>query len=107
MDVVYDGAASHIKQAINRSMRDEQKAIQTSEQVISVISKLQNHEATMATTTSTDLSANTLHEIKKYHKFTTNKNKNIIYVYLDSVQTEYSHRYLPRNIVSLKNILIK
>ena len=88
-------------------MRDEQKAIQTPEQVVSVISKLQNHEATMATTTPTNLSANTLHGIKRYHKFTTSKNKDMIYAYLDSTQTEYSHRYLPRDIVSLEDILVE
>jgi hypothetical protein len=46
-------------------MRNDQIAIQTADQVVSVIFILQNHEATMATITSTNLSANTLHRIKK------------------------------------------
>jgi hypothetical protein len=66
-------------------MIDNQIAIQTTDQVVSVISTLQNHEATMATIISTNLSANTLYRIKKYHKFTTNREKNIIYTYLDSI----------------------
>ena len=104
---VCDGAASHVKQAINRSMRDNQIAIQTADQVVSVISTLQNHEATMATITSTNLSANTLHGIKKYHKFTTNREKNVIYAYSDSTQTEYDHKYMPRDVVTLDDICVE
>ena len=104
---VCDGAASHAKQAINRSMRDNQVAIRTSEQVVSVISGIQNHEATLATSTVTNLSANTLHGIKKYHKFTTSKERDVIYAYSDSVQPVYDQKYFPRDVVPFENILLE
>jgi len=103
---VCDGAASHIKQAINRTMRDDQIAIRSSEQIVSVISGLQNHEATLAISTSTNISANTLKGIKKYHKFTTDREKNVIYAYIDSSQTEYDHRYKPRDVIPFEDIVI-
>jgi hypothetical protein len=101
---VCDGAASHLKQAINRTMRDEQIAIRNSQQIISVGSQLKNHELSLVTLTTTDLRANTLKGIKKYHKFTTNKEKDIIYAYSDSQQLEYDHKYLPRNILQLDDM---
>jgi hypothetical protein len=61
----------------------------------------------MATITSTNLSANILHKIKKYHKFTTNREKNVIYAYLDSIQTKYDHKYMPRDVVTLDDICIE
>jgi cell division protein FtsB len=104
---ICDGVASQAKQAIKRSMGNEQIAIRTAEQVVSVIDNLNNHQATMATVTSTNLSANTLHGIKKYHKFTTSKEKNVIYAYSDSTQTEYAHKYMLRDVVSLDDILVQ
>ncbi len=104
---VCDGVASHAKQAIKRSMGNEQIAIKTAEQVVSVIDTLNNHEATMATITHTNLSASTLHGIKKYHKFTTSREKDVIYAYSDSTQTEYDHKYMPRDVVSFDDILVQ
>lgn len=103
---VCDAAASHIKQQVNRSMRDEQIPIRTPQQVIEVGSQLQHHEVTAATVTETGLQANTLKGIKQYHKFVASAEKNVIYAYGDSVQPDYDHRYFPRNVVSLDDIIV-
>ena len=101
-----DGVASHIKQAVNREMKDEHKAIQIPEQVVTVGSKLKHHEVSLATITSTKLDANTLKGIKKYHKFTTSKEKNVIYAYIDSTQLKYTHRYFPCDVIDFDDILV-
>ena len=85
-------------------MKDDQIAIRTSEQVVSVIDGLKNHEATLATSTLTDMSANTLHGIEKYYKFTTSKEKDVTYAYTDSTQTEYDQKYLPRDVIPFEDI---
>jgi hypothetical protein len=74
------------------------------EQVVTAGAHLNHHEVTMAAVASTNLSSVTLKGIKKYHKFTTSKEKNIIYAYSDSKQVEYDHRYLPRDVVQLDDI---
>jgi hypothetical protein len=101
---VCDGAASHFKQLLNRTMRDDHVAIRSPEQVVTAGAHLNHHEVTMAAVASTNLSSVTLKGIKKYHKFTTSKEKNIIYAYSDSKQVEYDHRYLPRDVVQLDDI---
>ena len=106
MVAVCDGAVSHIKQSLNRSMRDNQIAVRTPEQVVKIESQLTHHEVTLTSITSTDLSTTTLHGIKQYYKFTTDKKKNIIYVYSNSQKSEYVHRYLPRDVLQLEDIII-
>jgi len=103
---VCDGVASHIKQAVNREMRDEHKAIRTPEEVVVVGNKLKHHEVSLATLTSSNLDANTLKGIKRYHKFVTSKDKNIIYAYNNSTQLEYAHRYLPRDVIGFDDIFV-
>lgn len=39
-----------------------------------------------------------------YHKFTTSKEKNVIYALTNSVQTKYDRKYYLRAVVSLKDI---
>jgi len=103
---VCDGVASHIKQQLNRTMRDERVAIRTPEQVVACGNQLQHHEVTLATVTPTDLSASTLKGIKRYHKFQTSTTTNTIYAYTNSVQEDYDHRFIPRDVVALEDILI-
>ena len=106
MDVVCDGVALHIKQAVNREMRDEHKAIRTPEEVVVVGNKLKHHEVSLATLTSSKLDANTLKGIKKYHKFVASKDKNAIFAYNDSTQLQYIKKYLPRDVIDFDDILV-
>ena len=85
-------------------MMNTKTAIRTSEQIVSTVSALTNHVASQVTRVTSDLSSNTLKGIKQYFKFTAHKQKNWIYAYSDSVQTEYEHRYLPREVVGLTDI---
>jgi len=91
---------------VNREMRDEHKAIRTPEEVVVVGNKLKHHEVSLATLTSSNLDANTLKGIKRYHKFVTSKDKNIIYAYNNSTQLEYAHRYLPRDVIGFDDIFV-
>ena len=87
-------------------MRDDQIAVRTPEQVVQIGSQLKHHEVTLASITSTNLTTTTLHGIKQYYKFTTSKEKNIIYAYPNSKQSKYVHRYLPRDVLQLEDIII-
>ena len=87
-------------------MRDDQIAVRTPEQVVQIGSQLKHHEVTLASITSTNLTTTTLHGIKQYYKFTTSKEKNIIYAYSNSKQSKYVHRYLPRDVLQLEDIII-
>jgi len=104
---VCDAAASHIKQKVNQEQRNSQIAIRNPEGVVAVGNQLNKHEVTLASITTTKLEANTLKGIKRYHKFTTSKEKNIIYAYIDSTQSEYTKKFHPRDIVPLDDIIIE
>ena len=74
--------------------------------MVQIGSQLTHHEVTLTSITSTDLSTTTLYGIKQYYKFTTDKKKNIIYAYFNSQESEYVHRYLPKDVLQLKDIII-
>jgi hypothetical protein len=103
---VCDRVASHLKQVVNREIRDEHKAIRTPEEVVVVGNKLKHHEVSLATLTSSKLDANTLKGIKKYHKFVASKDKNAIFAYNDSTQLQYTKKYLPRDVIDFDDILV-
>jgi hypothetical protein len=87
-------------------MCNENKAIQKPEQVVVVENQLKHHEAFLAVITFTNLKSKTFHDIKQYHKFTPDKKRNIICAYSDSTQTEYKHKYCPKQVVPLDDILV-
>jgi hypothetical protein len=63
---ICDGVASQAKMKVNRTMRDEQIAIRSSEEIISTINTLNHHEATRARPSSADFSTTTLKGLKKF-----------------------------------------
>jgi hypothetical protein len=103
---VCDAAASHIKQKVNQEQRDKQKAIRTPQQVVEVGNQLNNHEVSMAAITTIKLKSNTLHGIKQFHKFTTSREKNVIFAFSDSTQSEYTRKYYPRDVIPLDDYLV-
>ncbi len=74
--------------------------------MIVVGNQFKHHKASLAAIISIDLKSKTFYGIKQYHKFTTDRKRNIIYVYSDSTQTEYKYKYYFKQVVPLDDILI-
>lgn len=104
---ICDGAAAHVKNKINQTMRNEHISIKTTQQTIDTINELQNHEAFPARITQEDLSANTFKGIKKYHKFIADKRKKIIYAFENSSQTKSKRKYQPQDFVKYEELTVE